>query len=380
MIHASLSRMAAIAKKEIAHIARDPFTIAMALGMPVVMVLIFGTAFEFNLDRIPLAVYDGDKSASSRQLVETFTSSGHFIAERANGANAAAQALDGGHAKAALIISPGFERNLIADTQNLNQIADTQLQILVDGSDSTSASSVLGYLPLVQRRAQYRLLGISPQLSSVQLEPRFHFNPELRTKWFMVPGLGVVILAILSILLTSLTIAREWETGSMELLLSTPVRPVEIIAGKLLPYLFLGLAGAAFVYLSARLVFGVPFRGSHLLYLLGCVLFITTCMAQGLLISVVTRAQQVAMQAAMMSGLLPSLYLSGFMYPIEHMPVFFRYLTAILAPRWFMQISHSLYLRGSTFAELTKPFLALTAICGVIISLAAIHFKKDVEP
>jgi ABC-2 type transport system permease protein len=377
-----LNRIGAIARKELFHIVRDPFTMMMALGMPVMMVMIFGTAFEFNQDHIPLAVHDGDRSAASRQVIAAFSSSGHFNPSWVESPQAAQQALDSGRAQTALVIPPGFAREL-------RRRHGKGLQVLVDGSDNASAASVLSYLPQVQAQAINKLALVGAPLAannfqtptnSITLVPRFLFNAELSSRWFMVPGLGVLIMAVLSILLTSLTVAREWESGSMELLLSTPVRPLEIIIGKVLPYLFLGLIGVALVYLSARLVFGVPFRGSHLLYALGCGIFIATCMAQGVLISAAARNQQLAMQAAIMSGLLPTIYLSGFMFPIEHMPTFFRYLTLLLAPRWFMHISRSLYLKGAEFIELALHFLALTSICCCIIALAAVKFKKDMEP
>lgn len=368
----SWQRLGAIAKKEVAHVSRDPFTLALALILPMLVVLIFGFAFEFNLNHIAMAVHDGDKSAASRQLIESFSSSGHFTVMPVAGPTAAAEALDREKVRAALIIEPEFERKLA-------RRESVAVQILVDGADNTSAGSILSYLPEVQKRAQERLLGPAPR-PLLELKTRFLFNPELKTSWFMVPGLGVVILAILSILLTSLTVAREWENGSMELLLSTPVRPMEIVIGKLLPYLVLGLGSVVFIYAAARLVFGVPFLGSHILYLFGCLLFISCCMAQGLFISVMTRAQQISMQAALVSGLLPSLFLSGFIYPIEHMPRFFHYLTMLLAPRWFMQVSRELYLKGSSFLDLLVPFLALSLISTALITLASMKFKKDVEP
>ncbi len=368
----SLRRIFAITRKEVSHIGRDPFTMIMALGLPVIMVLIFGTAFEFNLDHMPLAVLDRDNTFASRQLTEAFSSSDHFNIRPVEKADMGLKALDSGEAIAFMVIDDGFEKLA-------GGLGAAHVQILVDGSDNTSAGSILSYLPEVQKKAQQKILG-STAPKGIQLKTRYHFNHELKTPWFIVPGLGVVIMAILSILLTSLTVAREWETGSMELLLSTPVKPIEIIIGKLTPYLFLGLGGVGFVFISARLFFGVPFRGSLLLYLLGCIIFLSTCMAQGLLISVVTRSQQVAMQVAMVSGLLPSIYLSGFIYPIEHMPSFFQKITAVLAPRWFIKISHNLYLKGSNLSELGQSFLALTLICFVIIGISAFKFKKDVEP
>jgi ABC-2 type transport system permease protein len=166
----------------------------------------------------------------------------------------------------------------------------------------------------------------------------------------------------------------------MEMLLSTPIRPIEIILGKLAPYNLIGLLAVAVIYIAARGFFGVPFRGSHLVFVAGCFLFLTAYLAQGLLISVTTRSQQVAMQVAMVTGLLPSTLLSGFIFPIESMPLFFRYLTAILPARWFMVIARSVFLKGSGVGELWLPFTMLTALTVVLVVAAAKRFKKDVEP
>ena len=366
-------RIFAIAKKEVAHIWRDKFTLAMALGFPVIMVLIFGVAFEFNLNDISLVVHDADQTASSRLLVETFTSSGFFRANYVHGAKEVMQQIDGEKARVGIIIEPEFERNLQSGM-------GAKVQILVDGADNTTAGSVLGYLSSLQQIAEKKLSKDSVAKAPILFKTRFLFNHELRTRWFIVPGLGVVILAVLSVLLTSLTVAREWETGSMELLLATPVSPVEIILGKLLPYLALGLGGVVFIYFAARIFFDVPFYGSHLLYALACLLFVATCSMQGILISVVTRVQQLSMQAAIVSGLLPSLLLSGFVYPIENMPRFFYYFTMILPARWFMQISREIYLKGTPFADLRTPFAALALICLFMTVVASRKFKKDVEP
>ena len=365
-------RILAVTRKELAHIWRDKFTLVMALGFPVMMVMVFGVAFEFNLNNIPLAVHDADKTATSRMLIETFASSGFFHIEHVPYPGQVIRELDGERARVGIIIEPQFERGLRSGMGG-------SVQILVDGADNTTAGSVLGYLESLQKLATERLTEV-PGGGGLKFKTRFLFNHELRTRWFIVPGLSVVVLAVLSVLLTSLTVAREWENGSMELLLATPVRPVEIIIGKLLPYIALGLGAVVFIYLAARVVFGVPFLGSHLLYALACLMFVATCSMQGILISVVTRVQQISMQAAILSGLLPSLLLSGFVYPIESMPRFFYYFSMILPARWFMQISREIYLKGSTLAELKVPFMALALICLFMTVVAAKKFKKDVEP
>ena len=209
---------------------------------------------------------------------------------------------------------------------------------------------------------------------------RYLFNPELNSRWFTVPGLSVVVLAILSIMLTAITVAREWEHGSMELLLSTPVSPLEIILGKLAPYLVMGLIAQVVIYLAARLLFGAPFAGSHLLLLLGTVLFLAANMALGLIISVTTRNQIAAIQFSQMLGQLPSLMLSGFIFPIESMPVFFQYFTMIFPARWFMVVMRGLFLRGAGFFDLLLPLSVLFVMDVVFITLAVKLFKKDVEP
>ncbi len=238
------------------------------------------------------------------------------------------------------------------------------VQILLDGSDSSTVSPVLGYIGKIQSIANNKIAGFKAELP-YELRPRYLFNPELNSRWFVIPGLNVLIMGIISVLLTSLTVAREYENGSMELLLSTPVQPLEIIIGKLAPYGILGVIALTGIYFIARIFFGVPFVGNHAVFALGAILFLVAYLAQGLLISVTTRNQQVAMQLAMMTSMLPSQLLSGFIFPIESMPKFVQYLTMIFPARWFMQISRDTFLKGTNFFELWQPFLGITIFCVV---------------
>lgn len=365
-------RVLSIAKKEVFHILRDPFTLALALLLPVLMVTLFGFAIELNVRNIRIAVFDGDRSTSSRLLTEAIGSSGYFLVQPVTSPAEAVRRMDGDRSRAALIIEAGFEKHLGSGEGGV-------AQLLLDGSDSSTIGSVIGYMGQLQTSVVPRLTGTS-LAPPVELTTRYLYNGELNSRWFTVPGLLVVVLGILSILLTALTVAREWESGSMELLLSTPVTPLEIILGKLLPYLGLGLVAVIIVYVVARGFMGVPFRGSHFVFLTGCFLFLVPALAQGLLISVLTRRQQLAMQFAMMSGLLPSILLSGFIFPIESMPVFFQWFTSILPARWFASVSRDVFLKGAGFADLTTPFLALLAISAVMVTVATKRFKKDVEP
>lgn len=367
-----INRAAAIAKKEVFHILRDPFTLAMSVGMPVFLVFAFGFVIEFNTKFIPLGVFDNDRSPASRLLIETFDSSKYFLVSGEASPSSAKLAVAQEKNHAALIIPPNFHRDLYA-----NRTA--QAQILLDGSDNSTVGPILNYLSSIQLLATKKLIPETPK-SVLDIKTRFLFNHELNSQWFVIPGLAVVVMAILSILLTALTVAREWENGSMELLLSTPVKPLEIIIGKLAPYGFMGLMATGFIYVVSRTVFKIPFNGSLSTFMLGTCIFLVTYLAQGLLISVVTRKQQIAMQMAMMSGMIPSQLLSGFIFPIESMPQFFQYFTMLLPARWFMAIARQSYLKGSSLLEMGSAFLALSVLCLIMIRLASSRFKKDLEP
>lgn len=366
-----IHRAYSVARKEVMHILRDPFTLTLALGLPVLLVTFFGYAIDYEVKNIGLAVSDRDGGPAARRLLEIFSASGYFYRAEVPARLGPVAMLDSGRASAALFIEPGFSRKIKGGEP-------AQAQFLLDGSDNSKAGTMIGYLPGIQRAAIGRLSG-APVREPLSVETRFLYNPELNSRWFTVPGLSAIIIGLLAILMTAMTVAREWENGSMELLLSTPVRPLEIMAGKIAPYGALVLAGVFFVYLLARLVFGVPFAGSHLLYLAACLLFITAALAQGLLISIITRQQQIAMQLGMITGLLPSMLLSGFIFPVESMPEFFRYFTMLLPPRWFMAASRGIILKGADLRELAVPFLALALLSAGMLALALKKFKTDLE-
>jgi ABC-2 type transport system permease protein len=280
--------------------------------------------------------------------------------------------LDAEKSKASLIIEPEFEHKLQSN-------GNARAQFILDGADNSTAGVILGYLGGIQQAASFKLTGIKAK-SPIELKTRYLFNPELSSPWFIVPGLAVVIIAILSILLTALTVAREWENGSMELLLSTPVKPLEIIVGKLIPYIVIGLSAILLVVLVAILGFGIPFAGNIVLFAGGSMIFLIACLAQGMLISILIRTQQLSMQIAMITGLLPSLLLSGFIFPLESMPKFFQNFTSILPSKWFMIISRGIILKGATVVDLKIPFIALSILSSVLIIAATKKFKKDLEP
>lgn len=365
---------ASIALKELRHIRRDPFTLAMALGMPVLLVTFFGFIIDFHYKNISVTVFDHDGTPASRRFAQSLGASGYFRLSKAHVGLTPDYALENDKSFSALVINPSFGRDL--DKRG----AGPSAQLLLDGSDNAKTGVTLGYFQQASAMAFEAARGQRSPPPSSPVSTRFLFNHELNSRWFIIPGLTVVICGLVGILLTALTVAREWENGSMEMLLSTPARPGSIIAGKLAPYLALGFCGVAFVYAAARLVFGVPFCGSHALYAFSCLLFLLAATAQGLFISIATRQQQLAMQFSIVSGLLPSLLLSGFVFPVDSMPLFFRWFTCILPPRWFMETSRDLFLKGAGLADLWPQFLMQALLCAVLLALGLKKFKTDLEP
>lgn len=368
-------RLFSMALKESFHILRDPFTLIMALILPLFLVVIFGSAIDFNLENIPILVDDRDQTETSRSLISSLKNSGIFNLKKTASLSDPEKLLKSEKQKAIVIINPQLEKNLSSGKKDA-------IQILLDGADNTTAGSLLANLRLIQIDLNKKLL---IDLKTTMPSEQFHltskvlFNPELKTEFFIVPGLTVVVTAIISILLTALTIAKEWEQGSMELLLSTPINPLEIILGKILPYTMIGLWAIAFVYFAARFGFGIPFRGSHFLFFLASLLFLSACLSQGILISIIGKKQVISMQFSMISGLLPSLLLSGFIFPIESMPPFFYYLTSIFPARWFMVISRHSFLNGELNVQVYTAFAMLILINIVLIKLAVKKFKRNLE-
>ena len=364
-------RIISIAKKEVRHILRDPFTMAFAVGTPVILLTFFGFIIDFNYRNLVITVEDRDHTSMSRQVAETFSASGFFRVTAPAPGKQLVKELDSEKSSGIVIIEPDFNKKI-------KRNEEAKIQVIVDGADNSKSGVLLGYIASLQGIAARRMYGAEPS-PPIDVKTRFLFNPELNSRWFVIPGLTVVIIGLLSIFLTALTVAREWENGSMELLLSTPVKPAEIIFGKLAPYLALTFLGVTLVYIVSRTVFRIPFAGNIFLYAVTCLIFITAALSQGLLISVVTRQQQLAMQLSFVTGLLPSLLLSGFIFPIESMPKFFQYFTAVLPQRWFIMISRGIFLKGEGLADLAKPLCVLLVMDMLLITAAVKKFKSDLE-
>jgi ABC-2 type transport system permease protein len=366
-------RVGAMSAKEVLHIRRDPRTLYLALVMPVVMLLLFGYGVSFDVDHVPLAVADGDRSSESRALVDAFTRS-HEFEETARAAPEEAERLfRRGRAAAALIIRPEYARDLAR-----GRVARAQL--LVDGSDATTANQVLQKADAIARAASMRRLQRAGFSGTPPLELRTwtRYNPEARSAIFLVPGLTAYLMALGAVLLTALTVAGEWERGSMEQLFASPVGRFEIILGKLLPYLALGMVQLLLVVAVGAVAFDVPIRGGlPLLFVFGLV-FLVAMLGQGLLVSVVAKNQLVATQAGVLSSLLPSMLLSGMLFPIANMPRPLQAISAIVPARYLVHGLRGIMLKGAGLGLLWPDLLAMAAFAAAILALATARFQRRI--
>jgi ABC-2 type transport system permease protein len=370
-------RLWAMARKEGLHIRRDPRSLGLAIGIPMLMILLFGYALTLDVDRVPLVVWDQGGTTQSREFVAQFTASRYFAFRGGLGNYAQLQrAIDERDALLALVIPPDFARRLDA-----GRVAE--VQAVIDGSDANTAAIVLGYAQAVtglfnERVAlaqSLRLTGyrVAPPLD---LRPRVWFNADLESKNFIIPGLIAVIMGLIAALLTSLTVAREWERGTMEQLISTPVQPAEVIIGKLIPYFVVGMVDVLIAVLMAVFLFHVPLRGSVALLFATAALFIIGTLAQGILVSVFARGQLLASQIAMVSTFLPAFLLSGFMFTISNMPLVVQAITYIVPARYFVALVKGIYLRGVGLAVLWPEVVFLAVFAAVVLVLAVHQFKK----
>ena len=368
-----LARVGAIAWKEILHIRRDPRTLLLALAMPVVMLLLFGYGVSFDVDRIPLAVSDQDRTEASRRLALAFTENHEFEPVGGADADAADTAFRRHRAQAVLVIPQGFEKDLARG-------GPARAQLLLDAADPVTAGQVLNKADAIAL-SESRRVSVGPGISAappLQVKVSSRYNPEARSAVFIVPGLAAYLMAISAVLLTALTVAGEWERGSMEQLFASPVSRLEIVLGKLLPYLVVGIIQLLLVLGVGTNVFDVPIMGSPLLVILAGTLFLAGMLGQGLLISVLAKNQLVATQAGSLSSLLPSLLLSGMLVPIDNMPAILRLLSRIVPARYMVDALRQILLKGNGFAQVWPDLLAMLVFAVVIVALATVRFKRRI--
>ncbi len=368
----SRTRLRAIARKEIIQLSRDRRSLILAFALPVLLLILFGYAITFDVRDIRMAVLDQDHSLRSRALIDAFGASGYFdVVNRLAGAGDIAPLLDGGEAQIVLVIPPDFSRNL-------ENGRGAQVQALVDGSDANTATIVIGYASGIVR--QYSLaVATRGIVRAPPLRPdsRVWYNEALTSRNMIVPGLVAVIMMIIAAMLTSLTIAREWERGTMEQLASTPVHRFEVVFGKLLPYLGIGLIDVTVTTALGVALFRVPFRGDVLLLAVMSTAFLIGSLGLGMFISAVAKSQVLATQMAMILTFLPAFLLSGFMFSIDVMPPVLRAITYIVPARYFLVVTRGVFLKGVGVEVLWLQGLLMLLFAAVGIGLAVKSFRKE---
>jgi len=373
----NLRRVWAVARKEFLHVLRDFRSLLMAIAIPMLMLLLFGYALTLDVKNVRLVVWDQSGTQLSRELISRFTGSPYFSLQGyVNNYRDLEQAIDSRRAMLALVIPVDFAGQIASGR-------DAPVQLIVDGSDSNTATIALGYAEvltqiysqdLVLRQFQQRG-GAAPRIP-LEVRPRVWFNTDLESRNFIIPGLIAVIMMVIAAMLTSLTFAREWERGTMEQLISTPVKARELILGKLLPYFAVGMFDVLLAVLMGELLFGVPLRGNVALLFGTAALFLAGALAMGMTISIIAKNQLLASQVAMVATFLPAFLLSGFVFTIANMPKVIQIITYIVPARYFVAILKGIYLKGVGLEILAGETALLTAFGVIMILLANFKLKK----
>jgi ABC-2 type transport system permease protein len=363
--------------KEFIQVFRDPRMKLVIFGMPVLQLLVFSYAVNTDVRNISTAIYDLDHSVMSRELVARFVNSGYFqITTYVADDRQARDLMDHGRVQAILQLNPGFENDLLAGKT-------VPFQVIVDGTNSNTAAIILSYSArivgqfsqeLLVRRIT-RLRGAIPKPGQIQVQTRAWFNENLESRYFFIPGVIVILLTLITLQLTSMAVVREKELGTMEQIIVTPIRPHEFILGKTIPFILIAFVDVIGVMVVAKLWFGLPIRGSLVLFFLACGIFLLTTLAVGLLISTVSETQQQAMMTTFFF-FMPAMMLSGFVFPIANMPKVIQYLTYLDPLRYFLVIVRGLFLKGVGFDVLWPQMAALLVIGVASMALARARFRK----
>ena len=369
----SWTRLTAMARKEWIQLRRDPRSMTLAFVLPVLMLLVFGYAITWDVNDLDLVVLDQDRTARSRSLVEAFTASGYFtIVERLDTYAGVDEAVGRGNAASVLVIPPHFTEDLAAGRA-------APVQLLLDGADANSATIAFNYAgAIVDRWSRDAILEGRTLRAPITAELRTWYNPTLESRNMIVPGLIAVIMMTIAAMLTALTIAREWERGTMEQLASTPATKLEILIGKLMPYVAIGLIDVALIVVAGLLVFGVPFRGPVVVFFAQTFLFLVGALGLGMLISAAAKSQFLATQVALITTLLPAMLLSGFLFEIEAMPEVLQGVTYLVPARYYVVVARGIMLKGvgPDVLWIQSVFMIVFAVAG--LALAARVFRKEV--
>jgi ABC-2 type transport system permease protein len=366
----------AVARKELRQIARDPLSLVMLIGLPAFMLVLYGFALNFDVRHVALAVQDQDNTRESRDLLSAFVHSTYFdVTEVAGAGDDLERITRRRQAKAVLVIPRGFADDLASGRS-------AAVQLLLDGTDASTAQTILGYAGAITSETNLRLLrgaltragSRAPDLTDY--EPRVFYNPELRSTQFLVPGLIGFLLMLTAVLSTAMSVVREKERGTMEQIRVSPVRTVELILGKATPYLVISLVATAIILVAARVLFGVVVRGSYVDLFVVTVLYLVGALGFGLLISTLADTQALAFQIGLLTSLLPAILLSGFIFPIRTMPVVLRAITNLVPARHFLVVLRGIILKGAGLEPYLEQLGALALFAVLTLGLASLRMSR----
>jgi len=368
----------AIAKKEFYHLIRDFRSLYLAFIIPLLLIIMFGYALSLDVDDVKTVVVDYDKTELSRDFIRTLDASSYFnIIQHLSNTAAATGYLDQGWTTMAIIIPPGWTRDIKADRE-------TPLQVLLDGSDPNFAGISRGYITaFVERYNRDRLIDFLNRQGKEKIHPpveariRVWFNEDLESRNFIVPGIIAIIIMIVGAMLTSLIIAREYENGTMETILSLPIRAGEFLTGNAIPYFLIGIADVLVAVFMGQALFGIVMRSNFWLMVLASSLYLLVALSLGLLISIVTKSQLVANICAVLVTYLPSLLLSDFVFPVENMPTVLQLITSVVPATYFIDILNGLYLRNLGLINLWTSYLILTVMFMVLSVTNLVLMKRE---
>lgn len=375
-----MHELLAVIKKELQQLRHDKKLIPVMVIGPIIQLLALGYAANLDVLRVPLLLVDQDRSAASRELVDHFTASGYF---ELVGTEDSPQAIDpwllSGRTQLALVIAPGYGEALASGRA-------PEVQVIADGTDSNSSGLGLGYASRIMadlgvqiRRSTFSRPGMRPPTGVFELEPRVWYNPDLRSRWFYVPAILAMVLMLVTMILPSVAVVREKEIGTLEQLSVTPLRSWQLILGKLTPFAIVGMLDLLLVTTIAIHLFKVPLRGSLILLMALSALFILTTLGLGLLVSTLVKTQQQAMSFCVYLLMVPMIYLSGLIFPIENMPRPFQIATYAIPVRYYANILRGIFLRGSGLDVLWPDALVLLGMGVGVLSLAVLRFRKTLE-
>jgi len=370
-----LARTRAVAVKELHQIARDRRTLLILLFVPAFFLLVYGYALNFDLRHIQLAVQDNDRSSASRELVSSFINSGYFdLSGEVFDASDISRVIDRDQARAVLVIPGRFGADAAAGRP-------VSVQVIINGDNANTATTVMGYaigiVSALSTKYEVQALLGSPSGPLLTLEPRVWYNPELRSALFLVPGLIAYIAMLTAVVSTALSVVREKEAGTMEQVRMSPIGPLAYVVGKTAPYFVISLVAAMGVVLLSMVLFDLPMRGSWIVLIGSVSLFLVGALAFGVLISTLAETQQVAFQVALLTSYLPTLMLSGFIFPISSMPLFLQGVTYIVPARYFLVMLRSILLKGLGPTAFWEDLVALAVFASLMLALASVRLRRQ---